>query len=106
MGGSNSQTSRSAPSTSSSELRLHQNNGEVHIHDDSHELKFVMNEKKFLTEIEEALPLLKQRYTALKITGKTKINLYILKDDRSVFMFLGESGSNQQKDLESFIEGM
>jgi hypothetical protein len=68
-------------------LRIHHNNGEIHIHDDQKSQKFSMDERSFSHEITKALKLLKQKDTVVIIEG-IGTDLCLGKNDKDYFMAL------------------
>ena len=72
MGGSNGDTI--------SGLRFHVSGGEVHVHDDSKSIKFTARPNDFKEQVSDALELLDDEDGMVKIEGKTKESLCIIKD--------------------------
>lgn len=93
-------------STTVSELRFQDyENGDVHIHDDSHNLKFVANQDDFKEQMEIALEDLKTTDGIIKIEGTSKEVLYLLKEGRSFHVFVA-GGKSKKKELEKFVDGL
>ena len=68
-------------------LRIHHNNGEVHIHDDRKSRKFSMNERSFSGEISDALKQLREKDSVAIIEGNGD-DLVLGKNDSGYFMAL------------------
>ena len=93
-------------STTVEELRFQDySNGEVHVHDDSHSLKFVGTKKDFKKKVEDALQQLKKSDGIIKIEGKSKEVLYLCKDEKSFHVFVAGTGNKRRK-LTNFIKGL
>lgn len=69
-------------------LRLHTNNGEVHIHDDKRQLKFSASLDNFKEDVEDALKNLEKSEGSIKITGNTSNDLYLIKEGKKLNVFL------------------
>lgn len=95
MGGTNEETIGG--------LRAHIKNSNVHIHDDSKNLKFEMGSSEFRNEIEDALKTLKKSEGIIEIPGDGKNNLCIMRSGRNFSMFLKDNASIKQK-LQSFLK--
>lgn len=96
MGGNNE--------TKISGLRLHENSGQVHIHDDKSGSKFILNASLFKKEITDSFKQLQKKEGIIRIAGNTSNCLYLLKDGNSYEMFIG--GPSIKSDLQKFIRGI
>jgi len=86
------------------ELRFQNySNGEVHIHDDSHNLKFVGTKKDFKYKVEDALADLQGTDGIIKIEGKSPEVLYLCKDGRNFHIFVAKN-STKKRNLETFVD--
>jgi hypothetical protein len=84
-------------------LRIHRNNGEVHIHDDSKSKKFCMGEKYFSNEVSEALKGLKQKDSVVSIGGRGA-DLILGKSGQGYFMAL--VGNTTVSEINDLIKGL
>ena len=84
-------------------LRIHHNNGEVHVHDDRRNQKFSMDEKDFSREIKSAVETLKQRDTVAVIEGKG-MDLCIGKSNQGYFMAL--AGNVTVSEINDLTKGL
>jgi hypothetical protein len=84
-------------------LRMHINNSNVHIHDDSKNLKFECSTGDFKTQVEDAILQLSKDDGIIKITG-TKDDLCIIKDGNSLSMFISEKTANVKSELQTFLK--
>ena len=82
-------------------LRMHVN-GDVHIHDDSRNMKFEMKPSLFKAEVQKALSALGQDGGVYAIYGKTEVSLLLIKDGVNLSMVLSQ-GSTVRKELNSFM---
>ena len=82
-------------------LRLHMNNGNIHIHDDLKNLKFEMQLSEFKNEIDDAFEELKKSDGIYKIDGK-KDSLCLMKSNNMISMFVKDKSGIKQK-LQSFL---
>jgi len=81
------------------ELRLQKyDSGEIHIHDDSHNLKFVAKTDDFKTQVEEILEDFEDTDGIAKVEGTSKEVLYICKEGKNFHMFVAKN-DNKKKDL-------
>lgn len=85
-------------------LRLHENAGEVHVHDDDKSVKFVMDALNFKKEIQDALDLLLRGDGVFKINGKNNVPLYIIRDGSSYDISVGGTGVKGK--LQRFIRSI
>ena len=83
-------------------LRIHENNGQVHVHDDTKTLKFFMKSVPFKEEAESALKSLEKTEGIVEIKGNSKNNLCLMKSGKVFSMFIKDSTSIKTK-LESFL---
>ena len=74
-------------------LRVHKNNGEIHLHDDAKKLKFYNDQASFKTQMTEALTLLKKEDGLIKIKGKSKEDLFVIKDGNFFFLVIRGNGA-------------
>jgi hypothetical protein len=96
MGGSNETTING--------LRCHVNNGNVHIHDDSKNLKFESTTQHFNTEIKAALKTLNDDADDQVIKIDSTMNgLYLIKSNGITTMCL-DGGSDIEDDLKKFLK--
>jgi hypothetical protein len=84
-------------------LRIHHNNGEVHVHDDRRKQKFSMDERAFSGEITKALKDLKQTDAVSVIEGKGA-DLVIGKNNQGYFMAL--AGNVTASEINDLIKGL
>lgn len=98
MGGTNSETING--------LRFHISNGEVHVHDDTKSLKFVMDSKKFKDNVESAVSQMSKAKNdgMIRIAGDTKCDLCLVREGKVIFSFLTDTRSIKSK-LLSFTKG-
>ena len=96
MGGSNE--------TLLGNLRCHISGGEAHVHDDKASLKFRMDQKDFRNEVDECMEALEKVDGVVKIEGNTSTTLCLVKDGKTLSMFLTDGQSIKTK-LKSFIRG-
>ena len=68
-------------------LRIHHNNGEVHVHDDRKNKKFSMSERSFSGEVSNALKQLKEKDSVAIIEGNGD-DLVLGKNSNGYFMAL------------------
>ena len=85
-------------------LRLHENSGNVHIHDDGKKLKFETPVEEFKEDIEDAFESLNDKEGIVRITGM-KHDLYVMKQGRNISVFLMNNSSIKRK-LQDFIKGI
>lgn len=85
-------------------LRFHENDGFVHIHDDSKSLKYESETDIFKEDINDAFEALKNNEGIVKISSN-KNDLYILKQGRNISVFLMDNSSVKQK-LEKFMRAV
>jgi len=85
-------------------IRMHVNNGDVHVHDDDKKLKFETSVSDFKEEVEDALKQFKNKDGIIKITGNRCDDLYLLKDGNKTQIFLIERKGCMKKELESFLK--
>lgn len=88
-------------------LRFHLNEtiGKVHIHDDSRNIKFLLNKDTFNKEVSEAFNLLNGKNGITKIEGDTSINFYILCEDKKYTVFISDK-SSVKKELIDFTKAI
>jgi len=82
-------------------LRFHENNGNVHIHDDAKKLKFEAPADEWKEDIKSAFVSLKDKEGVVKIMG-TRNDLYVMKQGKSITVFLMDNSSIEKK-LQEFI---
>jgi hypothetical protein len=88
-------------------LRFHENSGKVHIHNDSENIKFELSTKLFKQKIQQALNDLETTDGIIKISGETKVELYIIKDSSRFLIFLSDSSTSYNNAyLTEFIKGL
>jgi hypothetical protein len=75
-------------------------NGAVHIHDDSKNLKFVMNSKNFKRFVKEFLKMKGDATTILN--GTSKERLLLVKEDKNIFAVVMPE-QDILKDLNTFL---
>ena len=85
-------------------LRMHLNNGEAHVHDDSKSLKFSAGAQVFKADVEAAMKVLGGTIGMVKVTGNTKTDLCLVRDGSGLTMFLSD-GNDQEKALQDFLKG-
>jgi hypothetical protein len=84
-------------------LRMHINNSNVHVHDDSKSLKFECSTSSFKSQVEDAIKELSSDDGIIKITG-TKDDLCIVKDGNTLSMFIAQKSSNIKTELQTFLK--
>ncbi len=84
MGGTNEQKI--------SGLRVHVNNDNIHVHDDSRGLKYEGSKKQFKEDLKNAFDSLKRAEGIVKISGKRE-DLCIMKQGKVYSMFLADKRS-------------
>jgi len=90
-------------SDSVGDLRFqHYDSGEIHIHDDSHGLKFVADGDDFKEQVEEIFENLEDTDGIVKIKGTSKEVLYICKEGGNFHMFVAKNGS-KKSELKKFL---
>jgi len=82
-------------------LRFHENNGNVHIHDDAKQFKYEAPVEEFKEDVQDAFDTLMEKEGIVKITGM-KDDFYIMKQGRNISVFLMGNDSIKKK-LQSFI---
>jgi len=92
-------------------LRFHENNGFVHIHDDTKKLKFEMKSTLFSEEIKGITKELKNKEGIACITGSGYSTLCLCRKGKDLFAFLisglvGKGGTDIEKDLKNFVEAL
>lgn len=93
-------------STTISELRFQKyDSGVVHIHDDNQRIKFEKNADDFKKEAEGYLQQFKKSDGVGKISGKNKINLFLIKEGSKLNCAVVKEKS-MQKEVEKFVEGL
>lgn len=85
-------------------LRLHINNSDVHIHDDTKSLKFIAKKDIFKKDVEAAIKDLNKTKNdgLVKIEGSSG-KVYILKENQRFSLFMATSTSIRTQ-LEKFIK--
>lgn len=83
-------------------LRIHENGGAVHLHDDTKNLKFSKDSDLFKEEVEGALKQLNKTDGIVEIDGNGRDNLCIMKSGRVLSLFIKDSSSIKTK-LQSFL---
>lgn len=83
-------------------IRMHVNNGDVHVHDDDKKLKFKTSASDFKEEVKDALKQFKKKDGIIKITG-IGCDFYLLKEGIKTNIFLLDKKS-MKKELESFLK--
>lgn len=88
-------------------LRLHLNDdeGKVHIHDDSRGIKFLLDKKEFNEEVSDSFKLLNGKDGITKIQGDNSVSLFILCENKKYTMFISDRTSIK-KELNEFIRKM
>jgi hypothetical protein len=94
MGGTNETTINS--------LRLHVNNGNVHIHDDNKSLKFECSGASFKSQCADALTTLAAEDGIFRLTG-SKDDMLLIKDGKKFNLCL-IADKDMKSELESFIK--
>ena len=85
-------------------LRCHISGGSVHVHEDKSGLKFELDQGEFRNEVDDCLGALDKVDGIVKIEGKDRTALCLVKDGRTLSMFLSDGESIKGK-LKSFIRG-
>ena len=91
MGGSNEETI--------SGLRIHEKDGDIHLHDDSKSLKFEMNLKDFKKEVDASFEALKKKDGLCEIPGDSSNTLCFIRRKGKFSMFILDNNSIKQKVL-------
>ena len=88
------------------ELRFQDySSGEVHIHDDSHKLKFIGNKGDFKHDVNEAMKELKTDDGIVKIKGTSNEVVYLCRDGNDFHVFVAGK-TDKKKELEKFVNGL
>ena len=85
-------------------LRFHILNRRVHIHDDTKNLQFFLDQRKFRTEVEHAFEILLKEEGAVKVSGETSVSLYLIRDGNKYITFISDMSSIKGK-IDKFING-
>lgn len=88
-------------------LRFHinDNEGKVHIHDDSRGIKFLLSKNAFNKEVSASFDLLNGKDGITKIEGDTSVSFFILCENKKYTLFVSDKIS-VKKDLIDFIKGI
>jgi len=84
-------------------LRFHANNGEIHVHDDSRNLKFSALKDDFKEKLKNAFDILEDEDGIIKIDGISKEKLCICKENNITFAFIINDTDIKQK-LNEFLK--
>lgn len=90
--------------TKISGLRLHENSGTVHVHDDKTGSKFTLNVSLFKKEITDGFKQLQKKEGIVRIAGDSGNYLYLLKDGNSYSISI--SGPSIKTNLREFVKGL
>lgn len=89
--------------TKISSLRMHISNNNVHVHDDSKNLKFETSTDNFKEDVNSAFEDLKKGEGVVKIVGHKGDDMYIMRDGRNFKIFLMGKNSSIKQELQSFL---
>jgi len=84
-------------------LRMHISDGDVHVHDDTKNLKFRAGQSQFKEDIQDAFNTLKKKEGIVMIDGETRNELCIMKNGTTYSMFIMGKVSIKSQ-LQSFIK--
>jgi len=76
----------------------------VHVHDDKLGIKFEGDKDDFKEEVETALNDLEESDGIVKIKGKNKSHLYLIKEGKNFNVFVIEEKSTIKKELKNFLK--
>jgi hypothetical protein len=91
MGGTNEDTI--------SGLRIHESDGDIHIHDDSKDLKFKLDLEDFKKEVNASFEALKKKDGLCEIFGNNSDTLCFIRRKGKFSMFILDNNSIKQKIL-------